>query len=164
MQKRRKNPWLRFLPYGVKPWLGERAEASEVVGRLNAEVIGVPSHQYPRHLPATPVVRQETQGSMHGKRNPNQYLYEQMGLIDVRKRTISFRVRKHDSVREPEAGDPHVRFDERDVETESRFSYLGADIYERIGNRHAEPTATAPHLDSTQYLPATRRLRHPRRR
>ena len=38
-------------------------------------------------------------------------------LVDVRR---AFRGRKHDLVREPDAGDLHVRFDERRLETESR--------------------------------------------
>jgi len=52
-------------------------------------------------------------------------------------------------VREPDAGDLHVRFDERDVETELRGGYSGTATDERGGNRQTEPTATAPHLDST---------------
>ena len=34
---------------------------------------------------------------------------------------LTGRVRRHGLVREPDAGDLHVRFDERDVETESWF-------------------------------------------
>jgi len=51
-------------------------------------------------------------------------------------------------VREPDAGDLHVRFDERDVETGLRPGYVGT-VRRRDGNRQAKPTATAPHLDST---------------
>src|SRR5665213_177617 len=40
-------------------------------------------------------------------------------------------------LREPDAGNPHVRFDERDVETEA-------------------PRATAPRLDSTVLIPCSR--------
>ena len=45
-------------------------------------------------------------------------------------------------------GNPHVRFDERDVET-SYGRATKAPPDERGGNRHARPTATAPHPDST---------------
>src|SRR6266567_8935247 len=69
-------------------------------------------------------------------------------------------------VREPDAGNLHVRFDERGVETESRSS-TKAPSDERGGNRYVRPTATAPHLDSTKpgcvELIALRPL-HPRQR
>ena len=42
----------------------------------------------------------------------------------------------------------HVRFDERDVER-SQGCASEAPPDERGGNRYAQPTATAPHLDST---------------
>ena len=52
------------------------------------------------------------------------------------------------SCREPDAGDLHVRFDERDVETERRRGYSGT--ARRKGRQQTNRTyATAPHLDST---------------
>ena len=52
------------------------------------------------------------------------------------------------SVREPDA-DPHVRFDERRLETELR--HLDCDTADRKGRPTVErfPTATAPVVDST---------------
>ena len=41
-------------------------------------------------------------------------------------------------VREPDAGKPHVRFDERDVETEHGEASEAATT-ERVGNRYALP-------------------------
>src|SRR5882724_1958437 len=52
-------------------------------------------------------------------------------------------------IREPDAGDLPVRFDERDVETESGLNHK-APPDERGGNRYVLPKATAPHLDSTK--------------
>ena len=52
-------------------------------------------------------------------RYPDEYLYSNLGSSACRCFPRAFRGRRHDvSVREPDAGDPHVRFDERDVETE----------------------------------------------
>ena len=48
------------------------------------------------------------------------------------------------SVREPDAGDLHVRFDERDVEMEYK-----ARPDERSGNRPVLHNGTAPHLNFT---------------
>jgi Group II intron, maturase-specific domain len=45
----------------------------------------------------------------------------------------------------------HVRFDERDVETELRRGYSGT--ARRKGQRQTEAAATAPHLDSTDSTP-----------
>jgi len=51
-------------------------------------------------------------------------------------------------LREPDAIAPHVRFDERDVETEhGEASEAPAD--ERVGQRIGPTYTTAPHLDST---------------
>jgi len=52
-------------------------------------------------------------------------------------------------VREPDAGNPHVRVDERDVETEHGWT-REAPADERAGQRIGPAYATAPHLDSTR--------------
>ena len=54
--------------------------------------------------------------------------------------------------REPDAGNPPVRFDEREQETEPSQTGL-RQLRESAVNRHRETKATAPVLDST---PATR--------
>src|SRR5262249_52151708 len=51
-------------------------------------------------------------------------------------------------LREPDVLIAHVRFDERDVETEQGAASV-APADERAGSRSATPTTTAPHLDST---------------
>jgi hypothetical protein len=51
----------------------------------------------------------------------------------------------------PDAGNPPVRFDERDVETESWLT-TKARPDERGGNGYAQPTATAPHIDPTEAI------------
>ena len=50
--------------------------------------------------------------------------------------------------REPDAGNPPVRFDEREEETELRETGLRR-CGESLANRHREATVTAPLLDST---------------
>ena len=50
--------------------------------------------------------------------------------------------------REPNAGDPPVRFDEREQETEPSQTGL-RQLRESAVNRHRETKATAPVLDST---------------
>ena len=61
---------------------------------------------------------------------------------------ISFGVRLF---REPDAGNPPVRIDEREEETERRQTGLRRSG-ENLTNRHREATVTAPLLDST-HLP-----------
>src|SRR5215469_3565078 len=51
--------------------------------------------------------------------------------------------------REPDAGNPPVRFDEREEETELRQTGMRR-RGESPANRHREATVTAPLLDSTQ--------------
>jgi len=52
-------------------------------------------------------------------RYSDDYLHDVLGLVRLRERTRDFPWAKAgDLVREPDAGNPHVRFDERDVETE----------------------------------------------
>ncbi len=51
-------------------------------------------------------------------------------------------------VGEPDAGNPHVRFDERGGETGPRQAGMRR-RRESAGHRHRKPTATAPLLDST---------------
>jgi hypothetical protein len=53
--------------------------------------------------------------------------------------------------REPDAGNPPVRFDEREQETESRQTGLRR-RRESFVNNHRETTATAPVLDSTPHF------------
>ncbi len=59
--------------------------------------------------------------------------------------------RKHRAlVREPDAGDPHVRFDERRLETESWRGVRHRHRAKAAGNSYPlPPTATAPVVDST---------------
>ena len=52
------------------------------------------------------------------------------------------------SVGKPDAGNPHVRFDERGGETESRQAGLRRCL-ERGTQSHRKPAATAPLFDST---------------
>ena len=54
--------------------------------------------------------------------------------------------------REPDAGNPPVRFDEREEETELSQTGLRR-RGESLANRHRKATVTAPLLDSTQNLP-----------
>src|SRR5262249_29893215 len=54
--------------------------------------------------------------------------------------------------REPDAGNPPVRFDEREEETELSQTGLRR-RGESPANRHREATVTAPLLDSTQNPP-----------
>ena len=55
-------------------------------------------------------------------------------------------------VREPDAGNLHVRFDERGVETELWRGYLGT-ARRKGRQQQTEPNATAPHSDSTVEIP-----------
>ena len=60
--------------------------------------------------------------------------------------------------REPDAGNPPVRFDEREQETESSQTGLRRAM-RKHPNSHREATATAPVLDSTRdytHLPSLR--------
>ena len=58
-----------------------------------------------------------------------------MGSRALRRKRRAFRGRRHDLVREPDAGKPHVRFDERRLETES---------WRGVRHRHRrKPPATA---------------------
>src|SRR5229473_2978606 len=59
-------------------------------------------------------------------------------------------------LREPDAANPHVRFDERGVETEAWRDFQGTD--RRKGRQQlGSPYTTAPHLDST-HLPKNNSL------
>ena len=53
-------------------------------------------------------------------------------------------------VRKPDAGKLHVRFDERDLETEDMVRYSDTDIPKGLETVTAEPNSTAPDLDSTK--------------
>ncbi len=57
-------------------------------------------------------------------------------------------------VREPDAGNPHVRFDERVGETEYWLPGLRRCPKGRTGDNHPGPVATAPPLDSTEFSSA----------
>jgi hypothetical protein len=53
-------------------------------------------------------------------------------------------------VRKPDAGNPHVRFDERGVETESMASYSGTSNRKDWSPLRLRLNFTAPLLDSTK--------------
>jgi len=66
---------------------------------------------------------------------PDAYLYETLGLVQLPVRTRGFPWAKACVlVREPDAGNPHVRFDQRDVETEHGWA-REAPAGESAGNR-----------------------------
>ena len=70
---------------------------------------------------APPVVATETWAAGWHQGYPDMRLYEKYGLVDLRRACPthpSVGVRHEDLVGEPDAGNPHVRFDERGVETE----------------------------------------------
>ena len=50
-------------------------------------------------------------------RFPDKRLWKDLGLPALRSERHAFRGRTHDLVREPGAGKPHARFDERGEET-----------------------------------------------
>ncbi len=52
-------------------------------------------------------------------------------------------------VRKPDAGKPHVRFDERGMETESKASYSGTGNRKGRTQLRLRLNSTAPLLDST---------------
>jgi len=54
-------------------------------------------------------------------------------------------------VRKPDARKSHIRFDERDLETEETVSYSDTDKPKGSETVMAEPNSTAPDLDSTRY-------------
>jgi hypothetical protein len=60
-----------------------------------------------------------------------------------------FVYRPANPVGEPDAANPHVRFDERGVETEARGGYSGTGNRKGRPTRKAPPTPTAPLRDST---------------
>ena len=55
-------------------------------------------------------------------------------------------------VRKPDAGNPHVRFDERGAETESTASYSGTSNRKGWSPLRLRLNFTAPLLDSTNLL------------
>jgi len=72
-------------------------------------------------------------------RFPNEYLYGELGLIQLQQRTRDFPWANASLlVRKPDAGIPHVRFDERGVETEHGAA-SEAPATERAGNRWDAP-------------------------
>ena len=58
-------------------------------------------------------------------------------------------------VRKPDAGKPHVRFDERGVETESMASYSGTSNRKGWSPLRLRLNFTAPLLDSTTWISLT---------
>ena len=61
-------------------------------------------------------------------------------------------------VRKPDAGKPHVRFDERGVETESTASYSGTSNRKGWSPLRLRLNFTAPLLDSTKPAHVTREI------
>ena len=59
----------------------------------------------------------------------------------------AFRTRRHDLVRKPDAGNPHVRFDERGLETAAMGAGLRPGA--KATDKPPDPDAGAPVLDST---------------
>ena len=53
-------------------------------------------------------------------RFPDTRLRDEYGLTRLSPRTKGLCMRRHDLVRKPDAGNPHVRFDERGLETRQR--------------------------------------------
>ena len=53
-------------------------------------------------------------------------------------------------VRKPDARKSHIRFDERDLETEKTVRYSDTDKPKGSETVMAEPNSTAPDLDSTR--------------
>jgi hypothetical protein len=83
-------------------------------------------------------------------------LYRGSGrLLKPRSLCSSAARRSTASLREPDAVNPQVRFDERGVWRRSHGRASEAPPDERGGNRYVRPTATAPHLDSTRCRPST---------
>ncbi len=62
----------------------------------------------------------------------------------------AFRGRRHDLVRKPDAGNPHVRFDERGLETVVTGAGLRPGA--KTTDKPSDPKAGAPALDSTEPL------------
>ena len=91
--------------------------------------------------------REEGRGTV---RRPDKHLCETYGLVRLPELTRSLPwATARGLVRGPDAGNPHVRFAERGVETE----HAGAretPATERVGQRIGTSQTTAPHLDSTQ--------------
>ena len=122
-----------------------------MVGRLNRMLrgwanyfsLGPVSRAYravDRHArePAPPVVVSEAQGVGTGNHtlSPDEYLYDRLGLVELQAATAQLPVGETRDilVREPDAGNPPVRFDEREVETEHGWA-SEAPANERAGNR-----------------------------
>ena len=70
-------------------------------------------------------------------------------MYDSARGRATFRGRKREFlVRKPDAGEPHVRFDERGVET-GHGEASEAPATERVGKQTGFFYTTAPHSDST---------------
>jgi RNA-directed DNA polymerase len=78
-------------PTGCRVCRGTAEPETDRLGKLllpGSSQSGLSGDQHPRHATAPPVVMQETQGSGNGEtRYPDQYLYEQLGLVNLPLRT-----------------------------------------------------------------------------
>ena len=75
---------------------------------------------------------------------------ERWGLPVSQCERAAFRGRRHDLVGKPDAGDPHVRFDERGEETRLRCGMRHRRRAKAVGKQLLPtPKAGAPLLDST---------------
>src|SRR3972149_1080429 len=124
------------------------------VGRLLLPRSGqryLPDDQYTRPVPVPHVVGRQAQSPQVRA----VLVLESVAGTDLRAASASLGplpVAACESVnllREPDAGDPHVRFDERDVETEQGRD-TQAPTTERVGNTLRSTYPTAPRLASTR--------------
>lgn len=117
---------------GRERWLRELADHFQL-GAVSQAYRAVDGHTRYR---LRQWLRRKHQARPQGKtRYPDEYLYETLGLIRLERRTRDLPWAKAEGlVREPDAGEPHVRFAERDVET-GQGSASEAPADERAGNR-----------------------------
>ena len=132
-----------------------------LLGWSNYFCLGPVSQAYravDRHMsPAAPsVVVRQAQGAEAGDttRFPDQYLHDVAGPGPPERPDREPSVGESVSlVREPDAGNPPVRFDERGVETEQAKPDCGGAAKAKP-IIHRETTVTAPVLDSTPHYSA----------
>ncbi len=70
------------------------------------------------------------------------------GSRALRSARRAFRGRRHDLVREPDAGNPHIRFDERRLETEPRQGVRHRHRAKAAGNSYPHPRLPPPRQSS----------------
>jgi len=145
-----------LVPGNMGAWPEARAAQLPIAGlvdvlRLRHPPAGVPSDRQPRLRPGPPLPGSASQGALarhqplparSGVRRtwgapPQACPFGTPAVCPAMK-----------PVGKPDAGNPHVRFDERGGETEPRRAGLRRRS-ERTANGHRQPTATAPLLDST---------------